>query len=101
MVDLLSYSDVCLRAKHQVISKLIGRQDPGEPFTRAMEVGVVWVGWDLNVPLLVTCTAEYKGLSKKGCLNKVTRTVDVVLQRFVCLFAFSNTQARRVGVSEL
>ena len=34
-----------------MISKLIGQQDPGEPFPRAMEVGVGWEGLDLNAPL--------------------------------------------------
>ena len=41
------------------------RQDAGKAFTPAMKVGVGWVDCDLNVPLLVTCTAEKKGLSKK------------------------------------
>ena len=64
-----------------MISKLIGQQHSGESFTRAMEVGVGWVSLDLNVPLLVTCTAECKGLIKnKAYRNKVTRIVEVVLQ---------------------
>ena len=51
-----------------------------------MEVGMGWVGWDLKIPLLVTCTPEYKGLSKKKKKTKVALIGKLGLYILECMF---------------